>query len=88
MQIMYVLTDSLFNLILKERPPGSVAVMGTLPPLEGTSTSTAAPYFPPTSIPFRLSMNTYPEKSPAESVGPLDSGNVGLLSKETGLALL
>ncbi|XP_028737253.1 X-linked retinitis pigmentosa GTPase regulator isoform X4 [Peromyscus leucopus] len=57
----------------RERPPGSVAVMGTLPPLEGTSTSTSAPYFPPTSIPFRLSMNDYPEKSPAESVGPLDS---------------
>ncbi|XP_059106203.1 X-linked retinitis pigmentosa GTPase regulator isoform X1 [Peromyscus eremicus] len=56
-----------------ERPPGSVAVMGTLPPLEGTSASASAPYFSPTSIPFRLSMNNYPEKSPAESVGPLDS---------------
>ncbi|XP_059106207.1 X-linked retinitis pigmentosa GTPase regulator isoform X5 [Peromyscus eremicus] len=57
----------------RERPPGSVAVMGTLPPLEGTSASASAPYFSPTSIPFRLSMNNYPEKSPAESVGPLDS---------------
>ncbi|XP_052596787.1 X-linked retinitis pigmentosa GTPase regulator isoform X2 [Peromyscus californicus insignis] len=57
----------------RERPPGSVAMMGTLPPLEGTSASASAPYFPPTSIPFRLSMNNYPEKSPAESVGPLDS---------------
>ncbi|XP_036030280.1 X-linked retinitis pigmentosa GTPase regulator isoform X1 [Onychomys torridus] len=57
----------------RERPPGSAVVMGTLPPLEGTSASTSAPYFSPTSIPFHLSMNNYPEKSPAESVGPLDS---------------
>lgn len=89
MQILYVTSfDNLFNLLLKERPPCSASMVGTLPPLEGTSSSTSANYFSPSSIPFRLSMDNYPEKSPSESVEPLDSGNVGLLSKEMGCALL
>uniref|UniRef100_A0A8C2MLF0 X-linked retinitis pigmentosa GTPase regulator n=1 Tax=Cricetulus griseus TaxID=10029 RepID=A0A8C2MLF0_CRIGR len=57
----------------RERPPCSASMVGTLPPLEGTSSSTSANYFSPSSIPFRLSMDNYPEKSPSESVEPLDS---------------
>ncbi|XP_051033889.1 X-linked retinitis pigmentosa GTPase regulator [Phodopus roborovskii] len=57
----------------RERPPCSPSVVGTLPPLEGTSASTSAAYFSPSSIPFRLSMDNYPEKSLSESVEPLDS---------------
>ncbi|KAL1767059.1 X-linked retinitis pigmentosa GTPase regulator isoform X4 [Sigmodon hispidus] len=57
----------------RERPPGSTAVVGTLPPLEGTAASASAGYFSPSLIPFRLSMNTYPEKSLSDSGEPLDS---------------
>ncbi|GAB1302641.1 X-linked retinitis pigmentosa GTPase regulator [Apodemus speciosus] len=54
-----------------ERPQCSTSMVGTLPPLEGTSASTSA-YFSPSSIPFCLSANNYPEKSPSDSE-PLDS---------------
>lgn len=85
MQLLSVRSpDSLFNLSLKERPPGSASVVGALPPLEGTS----AAFFSPSSIPFRLSLNNFSEQSPSDSVEPLDSGKVGLLSVEMGLALL
>nr|Q9R0X5.2 RecName: Full=X-linked retinitis pigmentosa GTPase regulator; Short=mRpgr; Flags: Precursor [Mus musculus] len=56
----------------RERPPCSASMVGTLPPLEGTSASTSA-YFYPSSPPFHLSVNNYPEKSPSESMEPLDS---------------
>ncbi|XP_052027120.1 X-linked retinitis pigmentosa GTPase regulator isoform X5 [Apodemus sylvaticus] len=55
----------------RERPLCSTSMVGTLPPLEGTSASTSA-YFSPSSIPFCLSVNNYPEKSPSDSE-PLDS---------------
>lgn len=55
----------------RERPLCSTSVVGALPPLEGTSASTSA-YFSPSSIPFCLSANNYPEKSPSDSE-PLDS---------------
>ncbi|XP_028623649.1 X-linked retinitis pigmentosa GTPase regulator isoform X2 [Grammomys surdaster] len=57
----------------RERPPCSASMVGSLPPLEGTSASTSASYFPPSSIPFHLSVNNYPEKSPSDSMEPLDS---------------
>lgn len=79
--------DDVFNLILKERSPHSPSAVGTLPPLEGTSTSTASS-FPPSSAPFRLSMDNYPEKSPSDSAEPLDSGNIGLLSQKKCVSLL
>ncbi|XP_029390048.1 X-linked retinitis pigmentosa GTPase regulator isoform X2 [Mus pahari] len=56
----------------RERPPCSASMVGTLPPLEGTSASTSA-YFSPSSLPFHLSVNNYPEKSPSDSTEPLDS---------------
>ncbi|EDL97616.1 rCG42876 [Rattus norvegicus] len=56
-----------------ERPSCSASMVGTLPPLEGTSASTSASYFSPSSIPFRLSVNNYPEKSTSDSTEPLDS---------------
>ncbi|XP_076774409.1 X-linked retinitis pigmentosa GTPase regulator isoform X2 [Arvicanthis niloticus] len=56
----------------RERPPCSASMVGTLPPLEGTSASTSA-CFPPSSVPFHLSVNNYPEKSPSDSMEPLDS---------------
>ncbi|XP_063136237.1 X-linked retinitis pigmentosa GTPase regulator isoform X7 [Rattus norvegicus] len=57
----------------RERPSCSASMVGTLPPLEGTSASTSASYFSPSSIPFRLSVNNYPEKSTSDSTEPLDS---------------
>ncbi|XP_005080631.1 X-linked retinitis pigmentosa GTPase regulator isoform X2 [Mesocricetus auratus] len=57
----------------RERPPCPASMVGALPPLEGTSASTSAGYFSPSSIPFRLSMDNYEEKSPSDSVEPLDS---------------
>ncbi|XP_029329276.1 X-linked retinitis pigmentosa GTPase regulator isoform X1 [Mus caroli] len=56
----------------REKPPCSASMVGTLPPLEGTSASTSA-YFYPSSLPFHLSVNNYPEKSPSDSMEPLDS---------------
>lgn len=89
MQLLYVRSsDSLFNLSLKERPPGSASLVGALPPLEGTSASTSAGFFSPSSVLFRLSMNNFSEQRPLDSVEPLDSGKLGLLSVEMGLALL
>ncbi|OBS65623.1 hypothetical protein A6R68_05842 [Neotoma lepida] len=57
----------------RERPPCSASVMGTLRPLEETSTSTSTNYFSPSSIPFHLSTSNYSDKSPSDSVEPLDS---------------
>lgn len=57
----------------RERPSCSASMVGTLPPLEGTSASTSASYFSPSSIPFRLSVNNYPEKNLSDSMEPLDS---------------
>ncbi|CAO2624316.1 X-linked retinitis pigmentosa GTPase regulator, partial [Lemmus lemmus] len=57
----------------RERPPGSASLMDALPPLEGTSASTAAAFFSPSLVPFRLSMKIFSEQSPSDSMEPLDS---------------
>ncbi|XP_031196416.1 X-linked retinitis pigmentosa GTPase regulator isoform X3 [Mastomys coucha] len=57
----------------RERLPCSASMVGTLPPLEGTSASTSTSYFSPSPIPSHLSVNNYPEQSPSDSTEPLDS---------------
>ncbi|CAO2636483.1 X-linked retinitis pigmentosa GTPase regulator [Lemmus lemmus] len=57
----------------RERPPGSASLVDALPPLEGTSASTAAAFFSPSLVPFRLSMKIFSEQSPSDSMEPLDS---------------
>ncbi|XP_060230777.1 X-linked retinitis pigmentosa GTPase regulator isoform X3 [Meriones unguiculatus] len=57
----------------RERPTCPTSMMGTLPPLEGTSASVSTSHFPPNSIPFRSSVNSYQEKSLSDSMEPLGS---------------
>uniref|UniRef100_A0A8C5KMB2 X-linked retinitis pigmentosa GTPase regulator n=1 Tax=Jaculus jaculus TaxID=51337 RepID=A0A8C5KMB2_JACJA len=56
----------------QESCPEVASGIGTLPPLEGTSTTSSAASSP-SSIPFPLPMSNYPEKSPFDPVEQLDS---------------